>query len=207
MLNMSRMVPFCCANSWLSLEGSMPGTGMNEPMRYTTRAASRNSRRLRTSPILLRSGIIPPLVPFAMVLSASLVFGSVRLRCDVGDAAAGGENRFACALGHADAAQFELAGQLAGLDQLGLLGVRRHHARVLQHTQIDGGFLQLFKVGQTHFGAELGHGGVEAALRQATLDRHLAALEADLAAAALAGALALVATAGSLAHAGTDAAA
>ena len=48
---------------------------------------------------------------------------------------------------------------------------------------------------------------LEAALRQAALQRHLAAFEADLVEAARARLLALVAAAGGLAQAGADAAA
>jgi hypothetical protein len=57
MSNMPRMPPDWESNSCLSCSGSIPGTGMYEPMRYTTSAPSRNhSRRLR-SPNLLPADI------------------------------------------------------------------------------------------------------------------------------------------------------
>ena len=50
MLNMPRMPPCCAWNSSASTFGSMPGTGMCAPMRKTTSAPSRNSRRRFRSP-------------------------------------------------------------------------------------------------------------------------------------------------------------
>jgi hypothetical protein len=57
---------------------------------------------------------------------------------------------------------------------------------------------------QPHFGGRIARRRGEAALRQAAVQRHLAALEANLVVAARARALALVAEAGGLAPAGAD---
>ena len=64
--------------------------------------------------------------------------------------------------------------------------------------------LQLRQLRQAHFSSLVDQRAVEAALGQTTLDRHLAAFEADLATTALTSALTLVTTTGGLAHARTD---
>ena len=50
MLNMPRIPPCWLLNRSASTFGSMPGTGMCAPMRNTTSAPSRNSRRRFRSP-------------------------------------------------------------------------------------------------------------------------------------------------------------
>jgi len=52
MLNMSRMPPRVWLNRRASSLGSIPGTGMNVPMRYTTSASTRKIRRRLRSPSL-----------------------------------------------------------------------------------------------------------------------------------------------------------
>src|SRR3546814_7442693 len=94
-----------------------------------------------------------------------------------------------------------LAAQLTGLDDLRRLRERRHNVRRLQHREIDLRRRQLLELGQTHFSGQRLDRRLEAALRQAALDRHLAAFEADLVVAARTRSLTLVATAGSLAPA------
>jgi hypothetical protein len=64
----------------------------------------------------------------------------------------------------------------------------------------------VFQVAQGDLGVELQLGRLEATLGQATLQRHLAALEADLVVTTGTGFLALVATASGLAQARTNAA-
>src|SRR5450755_1750562 len=49
MLNMPSSVPFWVEKNAANLAASMPGTGMNVPIRYTMSAPTRNSRRLRIS--------------------------------------------------------------------------------------------------------------------------------------------------------------
>src|SRR3546814_825370 len=97
-----------------------------------------------------------------------------------------------------------LAAQLTGLDDLRRLRERRHNVRRLQHREIDLRRRQLLELGQTHFRSQRLDRRLEAALRQAALDRHLAAFEADLVVAARTRGLTLVATAGSLAQARAD---
>src|ERR1700678_4794721 len=49
MLKMPSKVPCCVEKNAANLAASIPGTGMNVPIRYTTSAPSRNQRRLRIS--------------------------------------------------------------------------------------------------------------------------------------------------------------
>src|SRR5260370_29705650 len=49
MLNMPSSVPFWVEKNAANRAASIPGTGMNVPIRYTTRAPSRNHKRLRIS--------------------------------------------------------------------------------------------------------------------------------------------------------------
>src|SRR6202789_1451659 len=49
MLNMPSRVPFWVEKKAANRAASIPGTGMNVPIRHTTRAPSRNHRRLRIS--------------------------------------------------------------------------------------------------------------------------------------------------------------
>src|ERR1700722_3645034 len=49
MLNMPSRVPFWVEKKAANRAASIPGTGMNVPIRYTTSAPSRNHRRLRIS--------------------------------------------------------------------------------------------------------------------------------------------------------------
>src|SRR3546814_14672397 len=66
-----------------------------------------------------------------------------------------------------------LAAQLTGLDDLRRLRERRHNVRRLQHREIDLRRRQLLELGQTHFRSQRLDRRLEAALRQAALDRHL----------------------------------
>ena len=52
MLNMSRIVPRCCSKSASRATGSIPGTGMKEPIRKMRIAPRTNSSRWRSSDIL-----------------------------------------------------------------------------------------------------------------------------------------------------------
>ena len=83
----------------------------------------------------------------------------------------------------------------------------RHHARALQHREIDHVRCDLLEVTQPHFGGVLAQVRDEAALRQPALQRHLAALEADLVVPPGARFLPLVSAARGLAKPGADAAA
>ena len=84
----------------------------------------------------------------------------------------------------------------------------RHEVRGLdQRGEVDHRRLDLVQLARRTSARERLHGGTEADLRQAALQRHLAAFEADLVVAALARALALDAAAAGLALAGGRAAA
>src|SRR5947209_4016904 len=109
-------------------------------------------------------------------------------------------------LGRRNAGQLDGFAKLARLDDLRLLGERRHETRRLERQKIDVRHRQLGQVRQTHFGGVAAALGNEAALGQPTLQRHLAALEADLVKAARARLLTLVAATGSLAEPRADAA-
>jgi hypothetical protein len=45
MLNMLKIVPDCASKNCSSANGSIPGTGINVPIRYTTSAPIRKNRR------------------------------------------------------------------------------------------------------------------------------------------------------------------
>src|SRR5688572_636517 len=107
---------------------------------------------------------------------------------------------------HGWAFERHLAPDLPRQDHLRALGLARHDARLEQRREVDELGLDLVEVGQRHFGARLAHRRAEADLRQAPLQRDLAALEADLVVAALARLLALAALAAGLALAGRGAA-
>ena len=49
MLNISRMVPRCCSTKDASTCGSIPGSGMKDPMRKTTSAPMTKKSRWRSS--------------------------------------------------------------------------------------------------------------------------------------------------------------
>src|SRR5690606_33620187 len=75
---------------------------------------------------------------------------------------------------------------------------------LLEHLNIDVVDGQLFQIGKTHFGEQVTVQGLEATLGQTTLQRHLAAFEADLVETARTRLLALVATTTGLAQTRAD---
>src|SRR5690606_4313291 len=87
------------------------------------------------------------------------------------------------------------------LDHAGALG---HQSGLLQREQVDLVQGQALEFGERDLRVVLQRGGLEAPLGQATLQRHLAALEAHLVEAARARLLALVAAPGRLAQARAD---
>src|SRR6185503_15480222 len=90
---------------------------------------------------------------------------------------------------------------LAREDDLGARAFRLHEPGLLQAVEVDGLARDAREVARAHFRGLHDEDGEEAALRQAPLQRHLAALEADLVVAAGARALALVAAPRGLAEA------
>src|ERR1700724_2822958 len=123
------------------------------------------------------------------------------------DLAARGFDRRARALGHRHALERHRLGERTGEHHLGALGAERHDTRLQQRREIHQRAFDLGELGEPHLGAASLHGGAETDLRHAPLQRHLAALEADLVVAALARALPLGAAAAGLALAGGGAAA
>src|SRR5690349_20267668 len=135
---------------------------------------------------------------------------ALRLRLRGGclfDLAARGLDRRARALGGRHTLKGHGLLELTREHHLGALGGRRHHPGLLQGLEIHHLALDLGELVQAHLGARALDVGAEADLRHAALQRHLAALEADLVVAALAGALPLGAAAAGLALAGGGAAA
>src|SRR5690606_24976777 len=200
MFTTPRMVPCWSPKNAATCAVSMPGTGMNVPMRYTINAPIRNARRLRMSPKRVASpsaaaGFIAGLLAIAVLLPSS---GGL-------DAAAGLLDGLRGALGGGDALQRHGLRQFTRQHDLRLLGEHADHAGLLQGRQVDHLAGDLVQLRQAHFGARGLHGRTETHLRQAALQRHLAALEADLVVAALARALALDAAAAGLALAGGSA--
>src|SRR5690606_35293898 len=104
-----------------------------------------------------------------------------------------------------DALQRHLARKFARLDDLGVAHLLANHAGSLQHLHVDFVGGQGLQVRQADFGVQVLAQRREAALGQATLQRHLAAFEANLVEAARTRLLALVATAGGFTQARADA--
>src|SRR5690606_29595245 len=202
MFTTPRIVPCWSLKNAATCCVSMPGTGMNVPMRYTINAPIRNARRLRISPKRVASPSAA-----AGFIAGLLAMGPRALPCSGSlDAAAGLLDGLKRTLGGAGAFQRHGLRQFARQHDLRLLGERADDAGLLQHGQVNDFGLDAVELGQAYFGARRLDGRAEAHLRQATLQRHLAALEADLVVAALARALTLHATAAGLALAGGSAA-
>src|SRR4029077_5940327 len=160
-------------------------------------APSRNSRRRRISPERAAS-LNEVAVLLAVVVAMPVLCACLSLGLDL---AARGLDRRARTLGDADALERHRLLDLTREHHLGALRAGRHHARLEEHRQVDDA-VELGELGQAHLGARALHGRAEADLGHPALQRHLAALEADLVVAALAGALALGAAAAGLALAG-----
>src|SRR6266853_3061026 len=201
MLTIPRMVLERSPKKRATSAGFTPGTGMKVPMRYTTSAPIRKKKRLRISP--KRAASLNAAAGLLM-----LVFAMPVLCSSSGlDLAAGGFDRRARALGHRHALERHRPGQRTGEHHLGALGAQRHDTRLQQRREIHQLACDLGQLRKPHLGAASLHGGTEADLGHASLQGHLAALEADLVVAALARALALGAAAAGLALAGGGAAA
>ncbi len=213
MLNMPRIPPCCDLNSSASSVGSMPGTGMCAPMRYTTSAPSRNSRRFFRSPYL-------PDLPIWLVLQLATAPAFLRAVCGVtpaasstiGDAAAGGFDRGLRALGARPAPLTSVTLRVSLPARMTL--ARSASERGTTPADFSTSQIDRFAAAERFRGPtgapRRRNSRVErheAALGQAALQRHLAAFEADLVEAAGTRLLALVAATGGLAQAATDAAA
>ena len=118
------------------------------------------------------------------------------------NATAGLGNCLGRTLGGANALQHDGLLELTGQHDFRRLREHVDHAGLAQHFEIDHCGIDAVELGQAHFSAAGLDLRAEAHLRHAALQRHLAALEADLVVAALARALALHATARGLALAG-----
>src|SRR6267378_749320 len=70
MLNMPSSVPFWVEKNAANRAASIPGTGMNVPIRYTTSAPSRNHRRLRIS----AKRVMSPRAAVGLVLEVATCF-------------------------------------------------------------------------------------------------------------------------------------
>src|SRR5260370_41349067 len=138
------------------------------------------------------------LVPLGFLLD--LLFGEF-------DFAAGGLDHRARALRRLHFLQNDLARELAGEDHLRGERLVRDDSFGLERRQVDVRRLHRLELADTHLDDVAAREGLEAALGQAAMQRHLAALEADLVEAARAGLLALVPAARGLAPARAAAAA
>src|SRR5574337_1553345 len=169
MLNRLRM-PFCWPlNSCSSWVGSMPGTGMYEPTRYTSSASSRKISRRRRSPNFpVFASLVPPVAT-----------GCLSQPWSSGHAAAGRFDRGLRARGRGNAVQLDRAADRAGLDHLDRLGHLADQPCLLERQQVDLGRTQALERGQRQLRAELKLARLEATLRQPTLQRHLTAFETD----------------------------
>src|SRR6476469_9509445 len=197
MLNMPRMPPSFCLNSAARATGSIPGTGMCAPIRYTTNAPSKNQSRPQGNPAA------------ALLPSCELVanFCSDQAVCQLGYRATSCfDGRFR-ARRCLDAFEVHRLGDFAGQDDAHIARQHWQDACLLEHQDVDIADGQVVQVRQTHFSLERGVQGLEAALRQTALQRHLTAFEADFMKAARTRFLTLVTTAGRFAQAGADTAA
>src|SRR5580765_5755146 len=104
-----------------------------------------------------------------------------------------------------DALEHHRRRQFTRLDDLHDFCKLADQTGLLQRQDVDLADAQLLQIGQADLGVELQQVRLETALRQATLQRHLAAFEADLVVAARTRLLALVAAARGLAQTGADA--
>src|SRR5690606_34694393 len=118
------------------------------------------------------------------------------------DAAAGSLDRLTGARRDLHADERHRFVQLAARDHLRLLRRLRHDLRGLQRREVDLLAREPSELVQAHLGALAARRRDEPHLRQPALQRHLAALEADLVEAARTGLLALHAAAAGLAEPG-----
>src|SRR3984957_14902538 len=180
MLNMPSRVPFWVEKKAANRAASIPGTGMNVPIRYTTRAPSRNHRRLRISAKRVMS-------PRAAV---GLVVATAFLNLE---APAGRLDRALGTLGRRDRLVLDDVGlgDRARNDDLHELRGLGHQIRFDQARQGDFPALDPHQIAQGQLSPRRLHGGTEADLGQSPLQGHLAAFESYLVIAALARALPL----------------
>src|SRR5699024_7104706 len=87
--------------------------------------------------------------------------------------AASGFDRGLRASGGLDALQVHRLGDFAREDHAHVAGQHRQNASLLEHHDVDVANSQVVQVRQTHFCFESGVEGLEAALRQTALQRHL----------------------------------
>src|SRR4051812_17209862 len=118
MLNMPRMPPSFCLNSWAMATGSIPGTGMCAPIRYTTNAPSKNHSRPQGKP------------DAALLPSCELVanFCSDQAAAALGDRTASCFDRGFRASGRLDTLEVHRFGDLAGQDDTHVASDHRQHA-------------------------------------------------------------------------------
>src|SRR5699024_1251669 len=167
MTPISRIVPDCCSNRAASCCGSIPGTGMNVPMRNTTSAPTRNNSRCRTSVKVLPLGWLRS-VDFWDRFAMSTVRFDATARCF---------NGFAGPSRGGDTLERHGLGKFALDNDLGAGGIASNKTCGLERRQVDfaGQFVQAF---QAHLGSAI-DAAVEAPLGYTPLQRHLAAFEAD----------------------------
>src|SRR5277367_1720060 len=194
MLNMPSSVPFWLEKNAAKRAASIPGTGMNVPIRYTTSAPSRNHRRLRIS----AKRVMSPRAAVGLLAATVLDL----------ETPAGRFDRALGALGRRDHLVLHGVGlgDLAGQNDLYDFRAFRNQVRLDQSGQGHFSARDAHQIAQGQFGTRGLHGRTEADLRQTPLQGHLSALESDLVVAALARALSLDAAAAGLALAGGGAA-
>src|SRR5690606_13772396 len=125
MLNSPRKVPWFWLNSACSCSGSIPGTGMCVPIRYTITAS-------RTNSSLAFSSASPSALPGFIVFAIS--GASFRSLCDL---ATGGFNRRAGTLRHAYAFDGPGLVDLTGKHDLGARDAAVDDVGLLERSQVD----------------------------------------------------------------------
>src|SRR5690606_15739216 len=194
MLNSASMLPACWSKNAASAAGSTPGTGTNVPTRKTISAPMRNAIRFLSSPSLL--AVLAAAAGFCLgFLATSLPFDPYSMLPPAASIAAR-------AFRHRQAFDLDGLFQFARGDDFHLASQLRHQPRLLQDVDVDDLGVGDRELVQAQLRRPPAGERAETDLRQAPLQRHLAALEAHLVVAARARVLALGAAPGGLALAG-----
>src|SRR5258708_15821371 len=181
MLNMPSSVPFWVEKNAANRAASIPAPGMSVPIRYTTKASSRNHKRLRIS----AKRVMSPRAAVGLVLEVATFLDL--------EAPAGRFDRALGALGRRDHLILDDVGlgDRTGQNDLHDLGAFRDQVGLDQAGQGHIRARNAHQIGERQLGTRGLHGGTEPDLGQTPLQGHLTAFYAHLVIAPLARALPL----------------
>src|SRR5260370_49792 len=160
-------VPFWVEKSAANRAASIPGTGMNVPIRYTTRAPSRNHKRLRIS----AKRVMSPRAAVGLVLEVATFLDL--------ETPAGRFDRALGALGRGDHLILDDVGlgDRTGQDDLHELGAFRDEVGLDQSGQGHIGARNAHPIGERQLGTRVFHGRTDPGLGHTPLQRQLTACE------------------------------